>query len=207
VIRFPRRAPAPAALAPSLLPAPGGAGARWRARAWRLVRCSAGLATWALAVLLLVRETWYRGLEAAVAGHTISGWLGYPVLVARARQTVFFAFHGTGSAHMLGLVITLGCSSDLLLVPILLTTGVLLCVGSASPFRVTAASALAAAIVIFINMLRLVMIAALVSSWGVQAGFGWGHTLFGSVLTLLGMFVALAAFVLVVGRARGARAA
>ncbi len=204
--RFPGRSQNAAELAPDLLRVPG-AGSRWRILAWRLFRYTAGLTAWVLAVLLLVRETWFRGMEAAVAGHTISGWLGYPVLVARARQTVFFAFHGTGSAHMLGLQVTLGCSSDLLLIPILVTTGILLCVGGASPFRVMAASVTAALIVVVINMLRLVMIAALVSSWGVQAGFGWGHTLFGSLLTLLGMFVALAAFVIVVGRARGVRAA
>lgn len=204
MIRSPRPSPHPAAIAPALPPLPGPA-APWRVLAWRLVRYGSGLAAWAVAVLLLVRQTWYRGVEAAMAGHTISSWLGYRVLVARARQTVFFAFHGTGSAHMLGLQITLGCSSDLLLIPILLTTGILLCVGPASPLRVLAAATMAAAIIVLINMLRLVMIAALVSSWGVPAGFGWGHTLFGSVLTLFGMFAALVAFVLVLGRARGAR--
>jgi exosortase/archaeosortase family protein len=204
VIRLPRRAPRPAGIAPAVLVLPG-TPAPWRAVAWRLLRYSAGLAVWATAVVLLVRETWYRGVEAAVAGDTIKDWLGYPVLIARARQTVFFAFHGTGPAHMLGLQVTLGCSSDLLLIPILLTTGILLCVGPASPVRVLFAAAMAAVIVVLVNMLRLVMIAALVSSWGVPAGFGWGHTLFGSVLTLFGMFAALVAFVLVLGRARGAR--
>lgn len=198
------RSRGPAAIGPAVLPLLG-APAPWRVLTWRLLRYSAGLAAWALAVVLLVRETWYRGMEAAVAGDTIKDWLGYPVLIARARQTVFFAFHGTGPAHMLGLEVTLGCSSDLLLIPILLTTGILLCVGPASPLRILSAAAMAAAIVVLVNMLRLVMIAALVSSWGVPAGFGWGHTLFGSVLTLFGMFAALAAFVLVLGRARSAR--
>lgn len=204
MIRSPGHPRNAVATAPAVLPLPGPP-APWRVLAWRVLRYGSGLTAWALAVLLVVRETWYRGVEAAVAGDTIKDWLGYPVLIARARQTVFFAFHGTGAAHMLGLEVTLGCSSDLLLIPILLTTGILLCVGPASPLRVLAAAAMAAAIVVLINMLRLVMIAALVSSWGVPAGFGWGHTLFGSVLTLLGMFAALAAFVLVLGRARGAR--
>lgn len=170
----------------------------------RLTRYAAALGGVAAAITLLLSEHWYRGVEAVVTGDTVSKWLGFPVIVSRAQQTMFFAFRGTGPSHMLGLQITLGCSSVLLLAPILLLTGVLLSLRNVSPLRVLFAAAIAGSLVVFINVVRLVMIAAMVDWWGVAAGFGWGHTLFGSVLMLLGLAAALGSFVLVLGyRGRG----
>lgn len=165
----------------------------------RLTRYAAALGGVAAAITLLLSEHWYRGVEAVVTGDTVSKWLGFPVIVSRAQQTMFFAFRGTGPSHMLGLQITLGCSSVLLLAPILLLTGVLLSLRNVSPLRVLFAAAIAGSLVVFINVVRLVMIAAMVDWWGVAAGFGWGHTLFGSVLMLLGLAAALGSFVLVLG--------
>jgi len=162
----------------------------------------AGVGALSVAVLLLLSEGWYRGVEAALAGRTLSGLLGFPVMISRPLRTVFFAFDGTGPAHMLGLQVTLGCSSDLLLAPVLLFTGLLLLFGRSSAPRVLLAASVAAAVVVLVNTLRLVLIAVLVDWWGVETGFGWGHTLFGSMLTLAGMAVALGVFVVAVGRER-----
>jgi exosortase/archaeosortase family protein len=172
-------------------------------------RTFAGVGALSAAVLLLLSEGWYRGVEAALAGRALSGLLGFPVMISRPLRTVFFAFDGTGPAHMLGLQVTLGCSSDLLLAPVLLFTGVLLLFGHSSALRLLLAASIAAAVVVLVNTLRLVLIAVLVDWWGVETGFGWGHTLFGSVLTLAGMAVALGVFVVAVGRERrgGARSA
>jgi exosortase/archaeosortase family protein len=179
--------------------------ARWWAR--RTLRYAVGGSACASAIVLLANQGWYRGAEAAMAGAAVSRWLGYPVIVARGQQTMFFAFHGTGIAHMLGLQVTLGCSSALLLMPVLLVTGLLLCVGQTPATRILLAALLAAGIVVCVNVLRLVLIALLVDWWGAATGFGWGHTLFGSVLTLAGMSAALAAFVLVLSRGGRVRAA
>lgn len=168
-------------------------------------RCLAGALVCTAGVLAVVYQAWYRGVEAALAGSAVQHWLGYPVIVARSQQTMFFAFHGTGIAHMLGFQVTLGCSSDLLIAPLLLFAGLLLILGHVPLSRVMLAVAAAAAIVIFVNVLRLVMIALMVDWWGVETGFGWGHTLFGSVLTLLGMAGAVASCVFVLNRGRRAR--
>jgi exosortase/archaeosortase family protein len=170
-----------------------------RGRVRRLARYTAAFGGCVVAILLLLSQNWYRGVEAVVTGDAVSKWLGFPVIVSRAQQTMFFAFHGTGPSHMLGLQITLGCSSVLLLAPIILITGALLSLHNISPVRVLLAAAVAASLVVSINVLRLVMIAAMVDWWGVAAGFGWGHTLFGSVLMLVGLAAALGAFVLVLG--------
>lgn len=184
----------------------GAAPAARRARPRRSVpRRLAGVLLCALAVLAVVYQTWYRGVEAALAGGAVSHWLGFPVIVARSQQTMFFAFHGTGTAHMLGFQVTLGCSSDLLVAPLLLFTGLLLIVGQIPLSRVLLAMASAGGIVVVVNVLRLVMIAMMVNWWGAEAGFGWGHTLFGSVLTLAGMAAAMFACVFVLNRGRKAR--
>lgn len=185
--------------------AQAGAAVVARRRGRSVPRCAAGAVMCVAAVLAVVYESWYRGMEAALAGSAVSQWLGYPVIVARAQQTMFFAFHGTGTAHMLGFQVTLGCSSDLLVAPLLLFTGLLLILGQIPLSRVLLAMASAAAIVIVINVLRLVMIAVMVDWWGVETGFGWGHTLFGSVLTLLGMAAAMFVCVFVLNRGRRAR--
>jgi exosortase/archaeosortase family protein len=107
---------------------------------------------------------------------------------------------------MLGLQITLGCSSDLLLAPVVFATGVMLCLRNGPADAILCAALMASWTVVAVNVLRLVLIAALVDWWGVSAGFGWGHTLFGSLLTLAGMAAALWSFVTVLGRGKGARA-
>jgi exosortase/archaeosortase family protein len=94
----------------------------------------------------------------------------------------------------------LACSSDLLLAPFLLVVGGLLCVGRSSVRQVLTAAGLAVAIVVCMNVLRLVVIAAIVDRWGADLGVGRDHPLFGSVLTLLAMSVALVAYVFVLGR-------
>ncbi len=186
---------------------PGAPVSRARRLTRRTTRYLVGGSACAAAIVLLANQGWYRGAEAAMAGAAVSRWLGYPVIVARGQQTMFFAFHGTGIAHMLGLQVTLGCSSALLLMPVLLVTGLLLCVGQTPAARILLAALLAAGIVVCVNVLRLVMIALMVDWWGAATGFGWGHTLFGSVLTLAGMSAALAAFVLVLSRGGRVRAA
>jgi exosortase/archaeosortase family protein len=171
-----------------------------RAEPRRIIRYLGVSGGCVVALLLLVNQAWYRGLEASIAGDAVSRWLGFPVLVSRPQQIMFFAFHGTGPAHMLGLQVTLGCSSVLLLAPLALVTGGLLSLGNVSPGRVLLAAAVATSIIVFFNVLRLVMIAEMVSWWGVQTGFGWGHTLFGSMLMLAGLAAALVAFVVVLSR-------
>lgn len=158
------------------------------------------------AVLMVLRQTWYRGTEAMLAGELVSKWLGYSVTVSRPRQAMFFAFHGTGPAHMLGLQVTLGCSSVLLIAPLVLFGGLMMSMSNAAPFKIILATALASILLLGANVLRLVMIAAMVNGWGVDVGFGWGHTLFGSLLMLTGMAGAVIIYVLILRRWRRPRA-
>lgn len=175
----------------------------------RTARALAGIVAAFCAAGVLAGEARYRGYEAALGARAVRWALGFPVDAVRAKQILFFGYHYQGKPGMLGLQITLGCSSVLLVTPILLATSMLLMFGRMAAARVLAAAAVAGVLVVGFNVLRLVVITALVGVWGPQSGFGWGHTLFGSVLTLVGMSGALAVFwlVLTARRRPGRRAA
>jgi exosortase/archaeosortase family protein len=150
------------------------------------------------AVTLIADEAGYRGFEAQLAAAGVRDLLGYSAVALTDRQTFVFAYGSGDARHMLGLTVSLGCSSVFLLAPILMLTGILAAYSSKPLLRLGVAAAAAAAVFLAANLLRLVMIAALMDWWGIQAGFGWGHTLFGSILTLLGMAAASAVYYLLV---------
>jgi exosortase/archaeosortase family protein len=172
------------------------------AGAARTARAFAGIGALFCAVGVLAGQARYRGAEASLGARAVRWTLGYPVDAERGMQTLFFGYHHDGKLGLLGLQITLGCSSALLVTPILIVTALLLCFGRMSALRILAAALIAGGLVVGFNVLRLVVIAGLVGVWGPQSGFGWGHTLFGSVLTLVGMSGALAVYWLVVGTRR-----
>jgi len=82
----------------------------------------------------------------------------------------------------------------------LLLAALLLSMRNQSAARILIATVLSAGLLVGVNLLRLLLIAALVDWWGAQGGFGWGHTLFGSLLMLAGMAAALGVFVAALGR-------
>lgn len=152
------------------------------------------------AALLIVAEAAYRGFESRLAAGVVHQLLGYSSVAVTDRQTFFFAFQTGGTKHMLGLNVSLGCSSVFLLAPMLMITGIMAAYSARPLVKLGFAAAAAAVVFIAVNLLRLVMIAGLMVWWGVQTGFGWGHTLFGSILTLVGMAAASAVYYLIVSR-------
>jgi exosortase/archaeosortase family protein len=173
-------------------PSPAGAGGVVR-------RLFAGLAC-VVAAAMVADEAVYRGFESRLAAGAVHQLLGYSAVAVTDRQTFFFAFDSGGSRHMLGLDVSLGCSSVFLLAPMLMFTGILAAYSTKPLFGLGVAAAAATAVIVGVNLLRLVMIAALMVWWGVQTGFGWGHTLFGSILTLVGLAAASAVYYLIVAR-------
>jgi exosortase/archaeosortase family protein len=157
------------------------------------------------AAMLIAAQAGYRGFESRLAAGAVHQMLGYSAVAVTGRQTFFFAFDAGGTRRMLGLNVSLGCSSVFLLAPMLMLTGILAAYSSKPLHRLGVAATAAAAVFMAVNLLRLVMIAGLMVWWGVQAGFGWGHTLFGSILTLAGMAAASAVYYLVVSRERRTR--
>ncbi|HTJ66105.1 MAG TPA: exosortase/archaeosortase family protein [Actinospica sp.] len=139
------------------------------------------------AVLAVTEQARYRGVEARMGAWAVHELLGYAVIAANAGPTFFFGYHDGARTAYLGLEVSLACSSVLLVAPAAVATAVLAVVSRIPMSRLLLALAATAALVTAINVLRFVLIALLVDAWGAQAGFGWAHSFFGSLLTLAGL--------------------
>lgn len=157
------------------------------------VRAIIAAAVLTAALGALAEQAWCRGLEALAAARFVHAALGVPVGVARARQMFFFQLHDGAPNRFMGLGVSLGCSSLLLVMPVVLVTVVLVVASRIGLARLAAAFAVVSALIVAFNLLRLCLIALLVNAWGVETGFGWAHSFFGTLLTLVGL--SLAAFV------------
>jgi exosortase/archaeosortase family protein len=94
-------------------------------------------------------------------------------------------------------VLTSECSVAYLLAALLIGAAPLMLLKQLSPARTAIAVAVAALILILVNVARLTAIGATVSEWGRDPGLTIAHTYLGSVLTVVGSCAAGVAFVAV----------
>jgi exosortase/archaeosortase family protein len=151
------------------------------------VRQFVALVTILGALLAVAEQGWYRGVEARMGAWAVHALLGYAVIAANSGPTFFFGYHEGARIGYLGLEVSLACSSVLLVAPAAVATSELSVYCRIPMSRLLLALAATAALVTAINVLRFVLIALLVDAWGAQAGFGWAHSFFGSLLTLAGL--------------------
>jgi len=145
-----------------------------------------------VAVGLVVGHLAYQTAEVGLAGLLLGLVSSSGVYVAAGQQTVYF---GLGSASPLGLTMTPECTSAFLLVPLLLVGALLIGLRPRIAGRVTWSLAVAAAILIGVNQVRILTMATLVSWLGTDRGYYWGHTMVGSVVSVFGGAIALVLFV------------
>jgi exosortase/archaeosortase family protein len=139
-------------------------------------------------VALLVGQRTVRGLEAVGAEHVLApvGAVGSNL----ARAVVWFQF---GPNRAVGLVITPECTAALLLVPVLLAGVALLGRRSVGLGRVLVAVVTAALIILCGNLLRIGAIAVLIDRFGVENGYALGHTVVGSMISIVVVGLAMLA--------------
>jgi exosortase/archaeosortase family protein len=153
----------------------------------------------AVAVGLVLGHVAYQTVEVSLAGVLLRLCTSSGVYVATGQQTVYF---GLGSAHPIGLTMTPECTSAFLLVPLVLVGALLIGLRPRIAGRVTGSLAVAAVILIVVNQIRILAMAALVSWLGIDRGYYWGHTMVGSVVSVFGGAVALVLFVWLATRSR-----
>ncbi|HEY8986896.1 MAG TPA: exosortase/archaeosortase family protein [Streptomyces sp.] len=151
----------------------------------------------AVAVLAVAGEAYYRRGEAHLGGWLVREIHGAWVWSDPDRPDFHFILDG----NAMGLRISYGCSTSILVLPILLSSALCLRGGRGSVRQVLAATLAAVTVVFSANLLRLVVIAGFVGDWGAGAGFGWGHTVFGSVIVLGGVLIAYFLYVRILFRA------
>ena len=139
-----------------------------------------------------------RAFEAWLAGHVIAAGARVPTSAAPRFATVFFAVR---SLHI-GLVITPECTIALLTIPFLAATALIIWARGRILWPVTGLAA-ALGLLVLVNQVRLLGIVWFVKEMGFSSGFYWGHTLVGSMITIVGLATSLATFAyLAVGRGR-----
>ncbi|WP_169515274.1 exosortase P [Amycolatopsis benzoatilytica] len=143
-------------------------------------------------VLLVLVERAYRELEVHLAGAILRVITSSGVYVAGNRETVYFGL--TGDTPF-GLRMTPECSSVFLLLPLLLVTAVLLWFRPRNARRLLFALGISVIAVILVNQLRILTIVGLVNALGTDEGYYWGHTLLGSMVSVIGGAISLVLFV------------
>jgi exosortase/archaeosortase family protein len=154
-----------------------------------------------IAVALYYFNEWFRSVEAAAGEHSIA-------LVTDGHTAIIWdravALFGLGTPHAMGLRITAGCSSALLILPLLLVGAGFMASHRSTIPRILAGTGIGAALLVVTNQLRLCLIAFFYQQWG-DDGFGWAHTVVGSLLSLVGVAASVAALLLVAMRRREPR--
>ncbi|WP_164992578.1 archaeosortase/exosortase family protein [Streptomyces sp. L2] len=141
---------------------------------------------------------WFRSAEAAAGVHVIGLVTTGTTLLDWDEAVTFF---GLGTPHAMGLRITAGCSSAMLIIPLLLVgAGFMLSRRSTVP-RILAGTGIGAILLVITNQVRIGLIASFSQKWGSE-GFGWAHTVVGSLLSLVGVAASVTALLLVAMRRR-----
>lgn len=164
------------------------AGPRWPRAASRLL---AVLLVALIAVLITLHRT-YQAAEIVLAGALTRMLTSSGVYVVAERETFYF---GLGSDSPFGLRMTPECSSVFLVLPLLAIGAVMITLRPPVVRRVLGALLIATLAVVMVNQLRVITMVGLVDWLGTDRGYYWGHTLLGSMVSVLGGACALVLFV------------
>ncbi|NMM86413.1 hypothetical protein B2J88_50830 [Rhodococcus sp. SRB_17] len=131
--------------------------------------------------LLLTRQSAFRGWEAGLAA-LLNGIVGAPTKWTRGSD-VFYVGIGTNKVFALQLVT--GCSTALLIIPMLLLAAVYVHFGRVRLVHMMIGLLLSCAAMLTVNMIRLVVVGVYTVHSG-RSGFELAHTIIGSLIVLAG---------------------
>jgi exosortase/archaeosortase family protein len=134
----------------------------------------------------------FRTAEMFLATELIRLTSSSGVYLAAERQSVYF---GLGTDSAFGLQMSPECTSAFLLLPLVLVAAVMIALRPRIATRVLIALACAGAAVIVVNQLRILGLVGLIDWLGTDRGYYWGHTLLGSMVSVVGGALALVLFV------------
>jgi exosortase/archaeosortase family protein len=164
----------------------------------RFTRLATAVTLLGLAAAIPFQDGRTRDFEAWLASHVIPV-LGVQAGYLRGSSMAWFAER---TDLRIGLIVTPECTIALLICPFLVATALL--VWRRAPLvRTLIGAAIATALLEVLNQARLLSIVALVRIMGYPTGFYWGHTMFGSVLLVVGLTAIFALFAFLAVR-RGA---
>lgn len=161
----------------------------------KTIRLATSLGLCATAYVVVRENLHIRDFEAWLSGHIIRIAAGLNAGHTYGTPTVWFP---TKHAEI-GLVITPECTAALLMVPFI-AAAALLVWQRVALVRPIIGLAIAVVSLIMVNQLRILGIVWFVKAMGFSSGFYWGHTLVGSIITIVGLASSLAVFAMVAVR-------
>ena len=164
------------------------------------VLAAAGLVGAGLTMIAMAQA--WRGFEAILSAHAIHLVTGEATAANPVRHLLIL-YKGTSVQSTF--VLTSECSVAYLLAGLLIGSAALMLLPQLAPRRTAAAVAVAAGVLVLVNVARLTAIGATVSEWGRDPGLTIAHTYLGSLLTVIGTGAAGIAFVAVLLRHSSAR--
>lgn len=147
---------------------------------------------------LFTFNEWFRSVEAALGEYVVGLTTTGTTSLDWDQAVTYF---GLGTQHAMGLRITAGCSSAMLIIPLLLVGAGFMLSRRSTVARILAGTAVGAALLVLTNQLRFGLIASFSQKWGYE-GFGWAHTVVGSLVSLVGVAVSVTVLLLVAMRRR-----
>ncbi|GAA4668690.1 MULTISPECIES: exosortase/archaeosortase family protein [Amycolatopsis] len=156
--------------------APGDSGRRHAWVGWLAAACCA-----AIVVTMIVFQERYRVGETWLASEVVSGVLGQHTFPLPGRPVMYF--QTSASPGIMGIIVSLACSSVLLVAPLFAISGAMFLSTARSRGRVVLATLVAFVIIAVANNIRLTLIVALAGRFG-KTGLDWGHVLIGSLVML-----------------------
>ena len=141
-------------------------------------------------VLLLMFAPWWRGVEASLSAPAVHLATGERTQAIAATSTVVLY---RGPRAVAAFLLTGECSVGSLLAGLAIV-GAPLLLTRLEGWRPPAAVALAATILLVVNVARVAAVGAAVDAWGTGGGFTFSHTYLGSTMSFIGTCLAGAAF-------------
>jgi exosortase/archaeosortase family protein len=149
------------------------------------------------AVLLLIFQATFRGWEATWGAHLFG--LFTPTTADAHDAVVYF---GLGRLSGFGLRITAECSSAFLIAPVALVAAVIARQRRVPIARILGALGVTALLLVVGNLIRVGVIAVLMRRLGFDEGYGIGHTVAGTLVSVAFIAAAIALFVWITSSGR-----
>lgn len=132
-------------------------------------------------MLLLLGQPTFRSWEAGLAA-LLNGLVGAPTKWVRGSD-IFYV--GIGTNRVFALQLVTGCSTALLILPMMLLAAVYVHFGRVRLIHMTIGLALSSVTILIVNMVRLVVVGVYTVHNG-RSGFELAHTIIGSLIVLAG---------------------
>jgi hypothetical protein len=146
-----------------------------------------------VAIAMLVMQQVVRRVEATLSAGVLR------VLHIRSAESLGVSVVFPLRGHFVGYTLSVGCSAALLIIPFVLVSAGLLGTGRVPLRRCLQSLGMVTVILIVVNQMRFLVIAASMVLWGFRVGYERSHVFFGTLLSTVGVVAGVIVFIFMLG--------